>query len=186
MARTKATAIRREKFRPGQGAARKTLPRAPADGARPTAGQTPGNTARKTKKRNRKPAFDLLKKPFQLVVRDIAQDLKKTDSENNWRFTVQSILCLQVRTFRVGEGGGELTVGLFVAVADTPFPTFFQEAAEAFVVSLLQDAHQAAMHAKRVTVMPKDITLVQQLRGEQCVSGNKGRRAPRTRTEANP
>ena len=34
-----------------------------------------------------------------------------------------------------------------------------QEAAEAFLVSLIEDANLCAIHAKRVTIMPKDIQL---------------------------
>ena len=41
-----------------------------------------------------------------------------------------------------------------------------QEAAEAFLVSLLEDANLCAIHAKRVTIMPKDIQLVCHIRGE--------------------
>ena len=41
-----------------------------------------------------------------------------------------------------------------------------QEAAEAFLVSLLEDANLCAIHAKRVTIMPKDIQLAHRIRGE--------------------
>ena len=34
-----------------------------------------------------------------------------------------------------------------------------QEASEAYLVGLLEDANLCAMHAKRVTIMPKDIQL---------------------------
>ena len=42
-----------------------------------------------------------------------------------------------------------------------------QEATEAFVVSLLSDANLAALHANRVTAMPRDLQLVRRLRGER-------------------
>ena len=38
-----------------------------------------------------------------------------------------------------------------------------QEAAEAFLVSLLEDANLCAIHAKRVTIMPKDIQLARRI-----------------------
>ncbi|TKR63594.1 hypothetical protein L596_027404 [Steinernema carpocapsae] len=38
-----------------------------------------------------------------------------------------------------------------------------QEAAEAFLVCLFEDVNLVAIHAKRVTIMPKDIQLVQRL-----------------------
>merc|ERR1711916_241396 len=45
--------------------------------------------------------------------------------------------------------------------------TALQEASEAFIVSLLTDANLAAMHANRVTAMPRDLLLVRRLRGER-------------------
>lgn len=41
-----------------------------------------------------------------------------------------------------------------------------QEAAEAYLVSLFEDSLLCAIHAKRVTVMPKDMQLARRLRGE--------------------
>ena len=40
-----------------------------------------------------------------------------------------------------------------------------QEATEAYMVSLFEDTNLAAIHAKRVTIMPKDIALAKKLRG---------------------
>ena len=40
-----------------------------------------------------------------------------------------------------------------------------QEATEAYMVSLFEDSNLAAIHAKRVTVMNKDIALAKRLRG---------------------
>ncbi|KAG5351881.1 histone H3.1 [Termitomyces sp. Mn162] len=42
-----------------------------------------------------------------------------------------------------------------------------QEAAEAYLVDLFQDTNLAAIHAKRVTIMPRDIALARRLRGER-------------------
>ena len=41
-----------------------------------------------------------------------------------------------------------------------------QEAAEAYLVGLFKDANLAAIHAKRVTIMPKDIQLARRIRGK--------------------
>ena len=41
-----------------------------------------------------------------------------------------------------------------------------QEATEAFAVGILEDANLCAIHAGRVTIMPKDIKLAQRIRGE--------------------
>lgn len=40
------------------------------------------------------------------------------------------------------------------------------EAAEAFLVQLFEDSNLAAIHAKRITIMPKDIQLARRIRGE--------------------
>ena len=43
-----------------------------------------------------------------------------------------------------------------------------QEAAEACLVGLFEDTNLAAIHAKRVTIMPKDIQLARRIRGERA------------------
>jgi histone H3 len=43
-----------------------------------------------------------------------------------------------------------------------------QEAAEAYLVSLFEDTNLAAIHAKRVTIQPKDLQLARRLRGERA------------------
>jgi histone H3/H4 len=40
-----------------------------------------------------------------------------------------------------------------------------QESAEAYLVGLFEDTNLAAIHAKRVTIMPKDIQLARRIRG---------------------
>ena len=42
-----------------------------------------------------------------------------------------------------------------------------QEASEAYLVSLFEDTNLAAIHAKRVTIQPKDLALARRLRGER-------------------
>nr|P40285.1 RecName: Full=Histone H3 [Leishmania infantum]pir/S50142/ histone H3 - Leishmania donovani infantum [Leishmania infantum]CAA54693.1 histone H3 [Leishmania infantum]prf//2021265A histone H3 [Leishmania infantum] len=42
-----------------------------------------------------------------------------------------------------------------------------QEATEAYIVSLMADTNLACIHAKRVTIQPKDIQLALRLRGER-------------------
>ncbi len=43
-----------------------------------------------------------------------------------------------------------------------------QEAAEAYLVGLFEDTNLCAIHAKRVTIMPKDMQLARRIRGERC------------------
>ena len=42
-----------------------------------------------------------------------------------------------------------------------------QEASEAYLVGLLEDSNLCAIHAKQVTIMPKDIQLARRIRGER-------------------
>lgn len=42
-----------------------------------------------------------------------------------------------------------------------------QEATEAFMVGLFEDTNLCAIHAKRVTIMPRDIQLACRIRGER-------------------
>jgi len=41
-----------------------------------------------------------------------------------------------------------------------------QEAAEAYLVGLFEDTNLCALHAKRITIQPKDIQLARRIRGE--------------------
>ena len=42
-----------------------------------------------------------------------------------------------------------------------------QEASESYLVGLFEDTNLCAIHAKRITIMPKDIQLARRLRGER-------------------
>ena len=42
-----------------------------------------------------------------------------------------------------------------------------QEASEAYLVGLFEDTNLCAIHAKRVTIMPKDILLAKKIRGDR-------------------
>jgi histone H3 len=41
-----------------------------------------------------------------------------------------------------------------------------QEASEAYLVGLFEDTNLCAIHARRVTIMPKDMQLARRVRGE--------------------
>lgn len=45
--------------------------------------------------------------------------------------------------------------------------TALQESAEGYLVSLFQDTNLCAIHAKRTTILPKDIQLARRIRGER-------------------
>jgi histone H3 len=42
-----------------------------------------------------------------------------------------------------------------------------QEASEAYLVGLFEDTNLCSIHAKRVTIMPKDMQLARRIRGER-------------------
>jgi len=48
--------------------------------------------------------------------------------------------------------------------------TALQEATEAYLVALFEDTNLAAVHARRVTIQPKDLLLAMRLRGEKYYS----------------
>ena len=62
-----------------------------------------------------------------------------------------------------------------IAQAHNPYVHFqsgailaLQESAEAYLVGLLEDFNLCAIHAKIVTIMPKDMQLAQRIRGERA------------------
>jgi len=44
--------------------------------------------------------------------------------------------------------------------------TVLQEATEAYMVQLMQDTNLCALHAKRITILPRDMKLAQRIRGD--------------------
>ena len=99
----------------------------------------PGTVALKQIRQYQKTTELLIRKlPFQRLVREIA-----SDSE-----IITSPLCGKVR---------------FQSAAIMAL----QEAAEAYLVGLFEDTNLCAIHAKRVTIMPKDIQLARRIRGER-------------------
>ena len=79
------------------------------------------------------------KLPFQRLVCEIA-----SDSE-----VIKSPLCGKVR---------------FQSAAIMAL----QEATEAYLIGLFEDSNLCAIHARRVTIMPKDIQLARRIRGERA------------------
>ena len=52
--------------------------------------------------------------------------------------------------------------------SNSPLFPSLQEASEAYLVGLFEDTNLCAIHAKRVTIMPKDIQLARRIRGERA------------------
>lgn len=66
----------------------------------------------------------------------------------------------------------EIAQGIGSVIADLRFqPTALmalQEASEAYLVGVFEDANLCAIHAKGVTMMQKDIQLAMRIRGERA------------------
>ena len=97
----------------------------------------PGTVALREIRRYQKSTETLIrKKPFQHLVREIFQELDRQK----------------------------------IKVSDTRFQSTallaLQEASEAYLVNLFEWTNLAAIHAKWVTVMPKDMQLARRIRGE--------------------
>ena len=100
----------------------------------------PGTVALKEIRRYQKSTELLIRKlPFQRLMQEISGDHK----------VITSPLCGKVR---------------FQSLAIAAL----QEASEAYLVGLFEDTNLCAIHAKRVTIMPKDIQLARRIRGERA------------------
>ena len=135
MARTKQTARRSTggkapRKQEASKAARKSAPS--TGGVKKPHRFRPGTKAlREIRKYQKSTELFIRRLPFQLLVREIANDFK-----SDLRFQSVAIAALQ-------------------------------EASEAYLVSLFEDTNVCAIHAKRVTIMPKDIQLARRIRGER-------------------
>ena len=119
--------------------AKKDGQKAPKGGVKKRYRYRPGTVALKQIRQYQKTTELLIRKlPFQRLVREIASD----DS------IITSPLCGKVR---------------FQSAAIMAL----QEAAEAYLVGLFEDTNLCAIHARRVTIMPKDIQLARRIRGER-------------------
>ena len=128
MARTKQTA---RKSTPGAAGHAVPLAASLNGGTRKPHRYRPGTVALREIRRYQKSTDLLIRKlPFQRLVREIAQDIKK-----DARFQSTAILALQ-------------------------------EASEAYLIGLFEDANLCAIHGKRKTIKPMDFQLARRLRGE--------------------
>jgi histone H3 len=157
MARTKQTARKST----GGKAPRKQLATKAARKSAPSSGGIkkphrfrPGTVALREIRRYQKSTELLIRKlPFQRLVREIAQDYK-----TDLRFQASAIAALQ-------EASEAYLVGLFEGMFSfsfSPFPLI------AFTNDGFTDTNLCAIHAKRVTIMPKDIQLARRIRGERA------------------
>ena len=119
--------------------AKKGSQKAPKGGVKKRYRYRPGTVALKQIRQYQKSMELLIRKlPFQRLVRDVSDG-----------GVIKSPLCGKVR---------------FQSAAVMAL----QEAAEAYLVGLFEDTNLCAIHARRVTIMPKDIQLAQRIRGERA------------------
>ena len=119
--------------------AKKGSQKAPKGGVKKRYRYRPGTVALKQIRQYQKSTELLIRKlPFQRLVLEIANDSE----------IITSPLCGKVR----------FQSATIMAL---------QEAAEAYLVGLFEDTNLCAIHAKRVTIMPKDIQLARRIRGER-------------------
>ncbi|TPX34876.1 hypothetical protein SmJEL517_g02657 [Synchytrium microbalum] len=115
---------------------RRPEPKARAPTARTRRRYRPGQVALKEIRQYQKSTELLLRKlPFARLVREVAQEFVTG-----------------------GELDGELRFQSHALMA-------LQEAAEAYLVHLFEDSNLCAIHAKRVTLMQKDMQLARRIRG---------------------
>ena len=120
--------------------AKKGGQKAPKGGVKKRYRYRPGTVALKQIRQYQKSTELLIRKlPFQRLVREIASDSG----------VIKSPLCGKVR---------------FQSAAVMAL----QEAAEAYLIGLFEDTNLCAIHARRVTIMPKDIQLARRIRGERA------------------
>ena len=93
-------------------------------------------------------------RPGTVALREIWQYQKSTDLLIR-RAPFQRVVYEIVRSFR-----NDLRIQA-VAIKG------LQEAAEAYLVGLFEDSNLCAIHAKRVTIMPRDVQLTRRIRGER-------------------
>ena len=121
-------------------AAKKSDMKAPKGGVKKRYRYRPGTVALKQIRQYQKSTELLIRKlPFQHLVREISGDHK----------VITSPLCGKVR---------------FQSVAVMAL----QEAAEAYLVGLFEDTNLCTIHARRVTIMHKDIQLARRIRGKSA------------------
>ena len=112
---------------------------APKGGVKKRYRYRPGTVALKQIRQYQKSTELLIRKlPFQRLVREIASDDE----------VIKSPLCGKVR---------------FQSAAIMAL----QEATEAYLIGLFEDSNLCAIHARRVTIMPKDIQLARRIHGER-------------------
>jgi len=94
-------------------------------------------------------------KPGTVALREIRKFQKSTD------LLIRKLPFYRLVREVMGDFNTKLKIHPYAVLA-------LQEASEAYLVGLFEDTNLVAAHAKRVTIMPKDIQLARRIRGERA------------------
>lgn len=122
-----------------------------------TGGKAPRKELSTLASRNRTPLYGGIKKPHRyrpgtVALREIRKYQKSTD------FLISKLPFQRLVREIAQDYKCDLRFQTTALMA-------LQEAAEAYMVGLMEDTNLCAMHAKRVTIMPKDMQLARRIRG---------------------
>ncbi|WOL20006.1 hypothetical protein Cni_G28808 [Canna indica] len=81
------------------------------------------------------------------------------------RFRPRTVALREIRKYQKGT---ELLIRKLPFQRLSSTVLALQEVAEAYLVGLFEDTNLCVIHAKRVTIMPKDIQLAHRIRGERA------------------
>ena len=117
--------------------------------------------------------------PRTNTVRQSLSALKAGTSRKARRFRPGTVALRQIRKYQkstellIRKAPFQRLVREVAEGMDVPFRfqstavLAIQEAAEAYLIGLFEDTNLCALHAKRVTIMRKDIQLARRIRGER-------------------
>lgn len=129
-----------------------------AEGEKPPRRYRPGALALKQIRKYQKGTELLIKKlPFQRLVREIAENLPRIYASQRASMDFDS----------KGNPYPKKSISDGLRFKSEALAAL-QEAAETYLVGLFEDTNLCAIHAKRVTIMPKDMQLARRIRGERA------------------
>ena len=101
-------------------------------------------------------------KKLHIFMYNVGSDSGKVIPASEGRVKINVSFCLNIRLVR--EIAQDFRMDLRFEGAAL---LALQEAAKAYLIALLEDSNLLAIHAKCVTIMPKDIQLAWRIRGER-------------------
>ncbi|KAK5618902.1 hypothetical protein CRENBAI_008474 [Crenichthys baileyi] len=158
--RSSVTVFRSEPQFKSSGASRRTMARTKQTARKSTGGKAPRKQLATKAARKSAPATGGVKKPHRyrpgtVALREIRRYQKSTELLIR-KLPFQRLVREIAQDFKT-----DLRFQSSAVMA-------LQEASEAYLVGLFEDTNLCAIHAKRVTIMPKDIQLARRIRGERA------------------